>query len=200
MASLLAQSRDRPIYLEVKPASTGLRLFTAIVCIPIFAVGAVAAVKLVIALAAGTPYLPYQWIIATGIATLFTVIPAIGIYVALRGVSSLCLDPEAGRVVLTKRFAFGTRRRRFPLAAMPEPEVHFYKGNSEDPPSFGLVVNLPGGGRFSYIDNGPLSLREEEMAMETLCEQIRTMIANAIRREPGRLEAATGARPRSRIF
>lgn len=185
MATLVARSRETRICLEVKPASVGMRVFIAIVCAPLFAIGIIAAVKVVFALATARSYLPYQWIIGTGLATLFTVIPAVGIYVVLKGMTSLCLDPDTGSVVLANRFAFRTWQRRFSLAAMPEPEVRFEKGDSEDPPSFGLIVHLPSGGKFRYYSSEPLSLREQETAMEDLRERIRTMIADAGRHEPG---------------
>lgn len=185
MASLLARTRDRRIRLEIKPASATIRTACALICSPLLAIGIVAAMQLVIALSTGKSYLPYQWWIGTGIATLFTAIPTVGIYVALKGASVLVFDPAAGSVVLTRRFAFQTWTDRFALAAMPDPEVRYTKGDSEDPPSFSTIIHLPNGGRFHYDGSIPLSLREQEAAMEDLCLRIRNLICTAGRSEPG---------------
>lgn len=185
MEGLLAPARDRRIRLEMKPASATIRSFSAIICTPLLVIGIVAAVKVVIALATGESYLPHQWFIGTGIATFFTVIPAVGIYVVLKGASVLFLDPDAGSVVLTRRFAFRTWTGHFALAAMPEPEVRFNKGDSEDPPSFSIIIHLPNGDKFHYVGSDPLSFREQGVAMEDLCLRIRTLISNAGWREPG---------------
>jgi|GEM_PF-6930053 len=191
MASLPAPTPDRRIRLEMKPASATIRAFSAIICTPLLGVGIVAAVKVVIALATGESYLPHQWVIGIGIATFFTVIPSVGIYVVLKGASVLLFDPDAGSVVLTRRFAFRTWTRRFALAAMPKPEVQFNKGDSEDPPSFSAIINLPNGGMFHYYGSDPhygsdpLSLRKQEAAMEDLCLRIRTLISNAGWSAPG---------------
>jgi len=184
MASLLASARDRRIHLEMKSANAAIRSFSAIICTPLLLIGLVSAVKVVIALSTGESHPPYQWFIGTGIATFFTIIPAIGIYVVLQGASALSLDPDAGSVVLARRFAFRTWIRRFALAAMPEPEVRFYPGDSEDSPSFSLVIYLPNGGKFHYHASDPLSLRQQEGAMEELRLRIRTLISNAGQSEP----------------
>ena len=185
MASSLAPARDRRIRLEMKPADAAIRSFSAIICTPLLAIGIFAVVKVVVALATGQSYLPYQWLVGTGIATLFTVIPAVGIYVVLKGASALCFDPDAGSVVLTRRFAFRTWSRRFALAAMPEPEVRFNRGDSEDSPSFSLIIRLPNGGKFPYEGRDLLSLSEQEAAMENLRLRIGSLISNAGRSERG---------------
>lgn len=181
MASVQARTRDRRIRLEIKPVCARFRLLSAIISTPLFAIGIVAAVKVVIALLAGESYSPYQWFIGVGIATFFTVIPAVGIYVVLKGASVLSLDPQAGNVVLARRFAFRTWTRSIALAVMPEPEVRFDPGDNEDPRGFSIIIHMPNGGTFHYYGDGRLSLREQEVAMEDLRARIQALIVKAAR-------------------